>query len=251
MAQCKSCGKKVSFFNITQEGYCKACQQERVRAANQAVADARENAINRVRALLAIANEDHAAATYIVNGYEDGGRFSKENARNATELITASSKVVEQAANSAKQSPVENIPAELDEAERWFHTFSQKISAIKSKEMRDGVEHYYRRHYHVVGTSFDNDDGTSRQGVLRRIKFGVKYGVYDYVCPEITLNQYEYQEEPAVSVLANGVQIGHISKEDVSAFLKNKGELFDAAIDVFGGKPDENCGAEIILTYKK
>ena len=71
----------------------------------------------------------------------------------------------------------------------------------------------------VVGVSFDNDDGTSRQDIISGLSVG----------EALLLNYHEYENEPAYAVTdALGNCIGHVSKEIV-AWCKSKGSLLYSA----------------------
>lgn len=106
-----------------------------------------------------------------------------------------------------------------------------------------------RRIFRVVGVTFDNDDGPSRnrQEILREIEA-------DCPRPEaISLEVYDYEGEPAVGVFYHGEQVGNIAKSDLSVVLplmdKYAG-LSDFAVTGGGGEGSK-YGLEIAVYFKK
>lgn len=98
----------------------------------------------------------------------------------------------------------------------------------------------------VVGVSFDNDDGSSRQEILRDLKGG------QFLLP--TLQRFEYDGNPAYRVLCNDMQIGNIPA-DLAAELAEQEDagyvLMATAIEIYGGPdeeiPDRYYGAAVHL----
>lgn len=144
----------------------------------------------------------------------------------------------------------------------------------------------------VVGVTFDNEDGTNRQDLLQAIRKELVseadpedlYGGYsnkeiiedglDYV-PEtldmdfpVTLQQYDFNGEPAVAVIYNNNVIGNLPKEYVPYFIENsQNNIYKAKCELTGCKCkvlryDEDTdkervkrdeltyGAEIIISFK-
>ena len=56
--------------------------------------------------------------------------------------------------------------------------------------------------FKVAGVSFDNDDGRSRQDIIKEIR-RTKEVMF-------SLQRYEYNGKPAIAVIANGEQIGNV-----------------------------------------
>lgn len=108
----------------------------------------------------------------------------------------------------------------------------------------------YRRHHTVVGVSFKNSDGTSRQKALRTIaklqEEGAD-GIEDW--PTISIRQYEYEGQPAIGVYADDVQIGNIAKDEVPAILRNKDTVRAYDLSIYGGEDGKYYGAELIIIY--
>lgn len=73
--------------------------------------------------------------------------------------------------------------------------------------------------FKVVGVTFKNEDGKSRQTLLRKLHFGdAPFNSDEGV--DITIERGAYQGEPAFSVFAEGHQVGNISKDDVPFFVR-------------------------------
>ncbi len=108
----------------------------------------------------------------------------------------------------------------------------------------------------VAGVTFDNDDGTSRQRLLKDIKVrgGDAY---------LELQEYEYKNEPAIRITVDGECIGNVPKtrvKEVSAVLDS---LENARLDIerFCPEDEDEDGhrhgqeiiyrADLILIYSK
>ena len=105
----------------------------------------------------------------------------------------------------------------------------------------------------LAGVTFKNGR-KSRQSILRAIKF--RDGEFsDGV--ELELKPYEWEEQPAYGVYANGQQIGSVPADKVAYIAENKGRIVGfSAIEVYGGGRDEegqlkNFGCEVVLRLNK
>ena len=90
----------------------------------------------------------------------------------------------------------------------------------------------------VSGVTFKNENGVSRQAILRKIKFNDK-PFNEYI--ELELCPYEYKGSPAYGVYANSLNIGNIPADSIQ-FVSDNMERIDSisAIDVYGGGRDES-----------
>ena len=80
----------------------------------------------------------------------------------------------------------------------------------------------------VVGVSFNNDDGTSRQEIISGLSVG----------EALLLNYHEYENEPAYAVTdALGNCIGHVSKELAAMIYQKYKDCYFAVMvdDITGG----------------
>lgn len=98
----------------------------------------------------------------------------------------------------------------------------------------------------VAGVTFKNGQ-RSRQSILRKINFrdppfdnGVK----------IELQPYEWEGARAFGIYANGEQIGSIPAEDVDYVEKNSFKFDHISIEIYGGQPGQNYGAELLIKLK-
>lgn len=83
----------------------------------------------------------------------------------------------------------------------------------------------------VVGVTFNNDDGSSRQQILSEI---------DADDP-VTLEFYKYNGKPACAVYVFGKQIGHINKELAAELAKQyEGCYFTGKVQKILGGPEYN-----------
>ena len=100
----------------------------------------------------------------------------------------------------------------------------------------------------VAGVTFSNDDGTKRQSIIRKIKFKDK----PFETTEITFSRYDYEGELAISVLANGVQIGNVPKEQIDEFDKKwTGQYLIERYDVKGSGRNVPFGFTVKVLFDK
>jgi len=114
----------------------------------------------------------------------------------------------------------------------------------------------YEHEYKVVGVTFKNPDGKSRQAILQKMYFEKppfnKVGGY-----EITIEEREYEGEPAYCVFAEEMQIGNISRDDIPYFREHYLEFVRVVgASLHGGGTDAdgrviNYGIVIRCLYRK
>lgn len=108
--------------------------------------------------------------------------------------------------------------------------------------------------FKLSGVSFNNDDGTSRQSILRKIKFNNP--PFEHTA-EFGLSKYEYEGKPALAVTANDIQIGNIASKDVASILDrwDRLECFTGCRVYGGGKTNEgeqkSFGCEVAMRFRK
>ncbi len=108
--------------------------------------------------------------------------------------------------------------------------------------------------FKVVGVTFRNDDGKSRQTLLRRIRFNDE--PFESAV-DITIERGEYDGTPAFYVFANGLRIGSIGRDDIPYFV-SRWDSFDGVYNatVTGGGTDKdgksiNYGMMITCRFNK
>lgn len=124
----------------------------------------------------------------------------------------------------------------------------QQIS-VPAPEVKREFEH---RTFKIVGVTFDNEDGTNRQSLLRKIKFKDSPFDGDVV---FDLFRYEYEGKPACGVTADDAQVGNIATTDVDFVVLNWDRMICITdFTAYGGGRDEegkkkSIGAEIVVRY--
>ena len=83
----------------------------------------------------------------------------------------------------------------------------------------------------LAGVTFDNDDGTSRQKLLKDFK--ARGGQAD-----LELEEYEYKGSPAIRVLIDGECVGNIPKNRVDELRAIMDRLERANLEVEAFRPD-------------
>ena len=94
--------------------------------------------------------------------------------------------------------------------------------------------------YKVVGVTFANEDGTNRQELLRKIK--IKEDPFNCFI-NYSLKVYSYEGKTAVAVLANGVMIGNVPKENAENIAEHMKYIDKVFVRVFGGEDGKKYGA--------
>lgn len=106
----------------------------------------------------------------------------------------------------------------------------------------------------VVGVTFKNEKGPTRQTILRKLKF--RDPPFDKYA-DIELRKYDFEGNPAYGVYANNMQIGNIPSEYVQ-FVIDNAECVESIsnISIYGGGRDANgyarsYGCELTLRFLK
>lgn len=105
----------------------------------------------------------------------------------------------------------------------------------------------------VTGVTFNNDDGTSRQLILRKLHFhDSPFNEY----ADVEIKQYEFKGQPAYGVYVNNMQIGNIPADLIPFMQDNIGRIESISyIDVYGGGQKDgkpiSYGCKITLRFLK
>lgn len=114
--------------------------------------------------------------------------------------------------------------------------------------------------FRVAGTTFDNEDGDSRQEILRHLKYGDAPWA-DPIYPEelnAELELTSFEGEPAIAVLVNDYQVGFVPKKmvrKVSVAMENHVATFSvSSVRILGGGTSStgeklSYGCEITVDY--
>ena len=132
--------------------------------------------------------------------------------------------------------------------ELYTRSDAHKQDMERKRRIQEETACYQHLTFKVVGVTFKNGR-RSRQTILRQIRF--QDPPYDET-PEIWLQQYEYEGEPAFSVWANDEQVGNIGRGDIPQLL-GLWDQYDAVTDfsVYGGGEGRSYGMEITVRFKK
>lgn len=100
--------------------------------------------------------------------------------------------------------------------------------------------------FRVAGTTFENEDGTSRQNILSNLKFVPEEDL------DVTFTETTYDGAPAIEVHINGDQVGYVPKAKISTMQEALASLAWTMEDVRilgGGRTEDgerlNYGVEI------
>lgn len=111
--------------------------------------------------------------------------------------------------------------------------------------------------FRVAGVTFNNEDGTSRQDILRHLKFGDAPWADDPEDLTATLEETTFEGEQAFAVLVNGYQIGFVPKTSirkVAAAQEHVATCFVSNVRILGGGTGTDgrtvsYGCEITMEY--
>lgn len=100
--------------------------------------------------------------------------------------------------------------------------------------------------YKIVGVTFENDNGTDRQQLLKKIYNRavkeLKADPWLDVDYEVSFRSYQFEGSPALAVLVDGFEIGNIAADsvtDVSEILANKNPFVDVEIRLNNCLPED------------
>jgi hypothetical protein len=109
------------------------------------------------------------------------------------------------------------------------------------QEIENGQSLFKYVHTKVVGSTYNNDDGSSRQEIIAKLKEG----------DSLDLEATTYKNEPCIEVHHYSGMLGHINKEFVAdlydAVLANK--IWHVAVRNITGSKDTNLGCNLILLF--
>lgn len=111
--------------------------------------------------------------------------------------------------------------------------------------------------FRAAGTTFDNDDGTSRQEILRGLKFGEAPWADDPDDLIGAIEETQYNGSLAYEVLVNGYQVGMVPQSLVSKVRQAKAHVATCCVSsvriLGGGTGDDgrplSYGCEITLDF--
>lgn len=148
--------------------------------------------------------------------------------------------------------------ARREEAQRLAAEEAAKARAAKDAERAAWEQAHGRIVTPVAGVTFQNEDGSSRQAILKDLK--VRGG-----SAELNLEEYDYKGAPAIRVTVDGEQIGNVPRGRVAEIAAVLDRLESASLEVEIFCPeeeedeDENIlrrgdpiyRADLYLVYKK
>lgn len=103
--------------------------------------------------------------------------------------------------------------------------------------------------FKIAGVTHDNDDGQSRQMLLKRYKNrGIPFN--DNI--SLSLQETTFNGDPAIKVVANDNVLGFVPKDRISEILDAWENIEDIdGIDVYGGQEGHSFGAEVTIKVRR
>lgn len=122
----------------------------------------------------------------------------------------------------AQQEKLENLRREKEE---------EKAQAAAQREEWEALHGRFKTS--LAGVTFENEDGTSRQKLLKDFK--ARGGQAD-----LELEEYEYKGAPAIRVLVDGECVGNIPRNRVDELQAIMDRLERANLEVEAFRPDDD-----------
>jgi hypothetical protein len=126
----------------------------------------------------------------------------------------------------------------------FFDWFKPKKILIEDYNKFEGQKIISKIRTKVVGVSYKNDDGTSRQNIIKNLR------VNQYLDILHVPNKYD-KNAVAVFLVDSNLQVGHLNAElaeEIAPMLDNGNCINAVVIDLTGGeydKPTRGCNIEI------
>lgn len=152
--------------------------------------------------------------------------LKRRNKREQAAYDAAVSTHIAQQQELALRLEEERLSSEKEAVETERQRKMQEITEEYERKKAERIaerEKYVWSTYPIAGVTFRNDDGSSRQKILREICMGDDFG-----STAAWLEQYEYQGEDAIRVITDEGTVGNIQRRHVKDLLP----LFDDAPDI-------------------
>lgn len=128
---------------------------------------------------------------------------------------------------------------------------SQRPAPQLTKLPDPPVSPYRFYSFKVKGVTFQNDDGTDRQTILRHLKFmDPPYIPEGQQTAALGFEPFTFEGSPALRITVNGYCIGTVPREnvqEVSDILRRPD--MSAAYNIYGGRDGHSYGCEVSLRY--
>lgn len=110
--------------------------------------------------------------------------------------------------------------------------------------------------FRVAGTSFSNPDGSSRQTILRHMKFGDEPFAHGQDPLDVSISPVTFEGDPAFEIHINGYMIGYVPKKYIEKIdaISGAEDCTIKHVAIIGGGCDDDgkplsYGCEITLAY--
>lgn len=273
MGKCSRCGKSGLFLKLNESGLCKECVTEKERQA----AEEREKQVAEASSYIS-----HIKSAYSVIpkyppllagfGYKSTSKWLSEYSPEKILEIQNACKVIFSELPRWSEYPVfsevflsECVPAEHLRGYVTHPVIDAGIIGLSSDLDFDKIfekaiknahtlytdtmlaEHTEFQTFRVVGVTFKNGR-RSRQTILRQIYYRDPPYQRD---PDIRLEKYEFEGEPAFAVYTNNEQIGNIGKDDIPFLLERWDRYREVTEFSISGGGDRNFGIEISVKFSR
>lgn len=253
MKKCSRCGRLGLFFYIDTNGICEKCAEKEAKQKAETDLVAAQEFVRKISKAFADIAESGVQLPYTRHiswtdtndiPYHTAQRLREDCQLISTELpkwkeyprfIDALLKdaIPEGKVQGYYQHPFIPLGTLHGEGIGGGNDFSKEIPEILERVFTlDTALALYGKYeykiYRIVGASYNNEDGTNRMAIMNKIKRKAKPFQDE---TEITLKKYKYQDEDAVAVYANGLQIGHISRKDLASSFLSRWDRYDCVAD--------------------
>lgn len=145
--------------------------------------------------------------------------------------------IIKDSAKAEKKKEAEKAAAAQREAAEAKRRAAEEERRAWEARRKAELEEWERQHGRfttaIAGVTFDNEDGTSRQKILKDLKIRGTAGA------NLRLEEFEYKGSPAVRVIVDDMCIGNIPKNRVEELFDIMEKLEKANLEIDTFYPEE------------
>lgn len=124
-----------------------------------------------------------------------------------------------------------------EEARREEERKAEEAARAEAEAKREAARAEYERthgriRFNIVGVTFKNPDGTSRQALLKEVLASGCDG-------DLSLEDYEFEGKPAIRINYEGMTLGHVPARLVPEIMPVIDKITDCTLDIKSFTPED------------